>query len=275
MKLSEYIYSSRDTKTNIYSSVNDRTTAYKIYNSWHNLLANEVVFEKDIDNIKARKFTQSEKLKEIIINLDNNEIDVNEIYVLLSPYTLETFENDMPICLQNLEELSKFCNFLPISDVNEINIFIVYFAYKTAPIYLIDIIHTKYDYSVNFKGDYSINISISGLTYDRLKMLEIFFNRLKGNNKKLIDLVLNKHLSWSSSTEVTVSYDINDTCQVDSNLLIDEDIEKLFLEEYSNNKQKFTVNENSFNLLYLPSILMKKFRELEKIKKYKDIKGEM
>lgn len=266
MKLSEYIYSSRNNKSNIYSSVNDRTTAYKIYNSWHNLLANEVVFEKDIDNIKARKFTQSEKMKEIIINLDNNEIDVNEIYVLLSPYTLETFENDMPICLQNLEELSKFCNFLPISDVNEINIFIVYFAYKTAPIYLIDIIHTKYDYSVNFKGDYSINISISGLTYDRLKMLEIFFNRLKGNNKKLIDLVLNKHLSWSSSTEVTVSYDINDTCQVDSDLLIDEDIEKLFLEEYSNNNQKFTVNENSFNLLYLPSILMKKFRELEKNK---------
>lgn len=268
MKLSEYIYSSRNNKTNIYSSVNDKTTVYKIYNSWHNLLANEVVFEKNIDNIKARKFTQSEKLKEIILNLDNNEIDVNEIYVLLSPYTLETFENDMPICLQNLEELSKFCKFLPISDVNEINIFIVYLAYKTAPIYLIDIVHTKYDYSVNFKGDYSINISISGLTYECLKMLEIFFNRLKGSNRKLIDLVLNKNLLWSSNTDVTVSYDINDTCQVDSNLLIDEDIEKLFLKEYSDSKGKFTVNENSFNLLYLPSILMKKFRELEQ-------KGEM
>ena len=261
MKLLEYIYSLR----------NDRTmTAYKIYNSWHNILKGEVVFENNIDNITARKFSKSEKLKETILHLDENNISLNNIYVIFSQYTIDRFENDMPITLQNLEQLSKFCNFMTIiPDIDEIDIFILYTLNNDAPMYLVDIIHTKYDFPTTYNNDYTMNISISGLSYERAKMLEIILRRIS-TNKNWTDLVVKKNIFSLGDIDIQISSNILDNCSIDTDTLLDDNMSKLFTNKYTEQimdidktASKFTVDRYSYHKYYLPSILMKKFKELE------------
>ena len=206
MRLSEFIDMTKDSVLH----------SYKIYNSWHNILKGEVVFENNIDNITARKFSKSEKLKETILHLDENNISLNNIYVIFSQYTIDRFENDMPITLQNLEQLSKFCNFMTIiPDIDEIDIFILYTLNNDAPMYLVDIIHTKYDFPTTYNNDYTMNISISGLSYERAKMLEIILRRIS-TNKNWTDLVVKKNIFSLGDIDIQISSNILDNCSIDT-----------------------------------------------------------